>query len=216
MASDNESIHELLVQLKHGSGTAEVASAIYRRMFMQLYRYGVKEFRLIPQDADELASTTLMHILFGKKRNGEAVISSYNEKQHTGEPWIKRVFARKVLDWKREESKRQGREVPFDERQEILLDDPNINAYISPSEEWDPEQYLLMKEQNEDKDTVKKRRVSSQVWAELSEEEQEEFEKGPGRGGTKEKPGRNAYWVVRERACTLFQKYWSLPEDLED
>jgi hypothetical protein len=111
MASDNESIHELLVRLKHGDGIAEVSAEIYRRMYMPLYRCGVDTFKLSHENADDLASTSLMHILFGKKRNGEAVISSYNEKQHRGEPWIKRVFERKVIDWKREEFKRQGREV---------------------------------------------------------------------------------------------------------
>jgi hypothetical protein len=106
--------------------------------------------------------------------------------------------------------------VPFDERQEILLDDPNINAYISQSEEWDPQQYILIKEQIEDKDFVRKRKISSRVWADLTKIEQEEFEKGPGRGGTKEKPGRNVHRAIVERASTLFQKYWSLPEFLED
>src|SRR5436190_20719874 len=114
MARADDSIHDLLVQLRNGVNTDEAACKLCACMFVPLCTLGMKK-GLSSEDAQELAQETLGYICTPE------VINKYNERRHGGKAWVERICERKVIDWLRKLSVRQRRETSINERQEVLL-----------------------------------------------------------------------------------------------
>jgi RNA polymerase sigma factor (sigma-70 family) len=184
MGDKDQSIHELLVQLKQGNAEAadKAVTMIYARMVKRLYELATDKngrFRLTHEDAEDAIQDTFIHIR-------TRAINSYAEEKRGGQAWIEQIFNNHVIDWRRRSYRRQVREV--------TLDDPN--AIACTSEDENPEQFILTEEQEEN---------IRRTWEALSEEDKIEIAvKGRGRGGTREKPGRKAYNAAKERAQNIF------------
>jgi DNA-directed RNA polymerase specialized sigma24 family protein len=198
-SSENNKIHELLVQYQHGN--VEAGGLLYAYLAGPLYMQGRKK-GLSHEDAKDIVSETFTRIC------DPHIINSYLEELRGGKAWVEKIFEHFVIDWQRRSLipttqpkgvNTQHSSTP--QKRETSLEGFNTHDFISEEEDSNPEEYVLNKELKE---------YLMATWESLSVEDKVEIAvKGRGRGGRRGKPGRKAYREATERARKDFMERYS-------